>query len=124
METTEEETEERGGCGYTGKHFGAWYVDGICSDGTLWDLDSCDEPGGGLRSGGDIPCPSCCRAEWLEYHREDFEGEGYAARENGEPRQYVHKTLIEEKDGDETLVRGWWESGWDQADKELTQQPV
>ena len=25
----------------------------------LWDLDSCDEPGGALSVGGDIPCPAC-----------------------------------------------------------------
>lgn len=49
------------GCGYTGHDFGAPYPDSTCIDGFLWDLDSCDEPGGGLTHGGDIPCPQCAR---------------------------------------------------------------
>ncbi len=51
--------QEPNGCGYTGYEFGGGYLDSTCIDGYLWDLDSCDEPGGGLRSGGDIPCPQC-----------------------------------------------------------------
>lgn len=46
-------------CGYTGSHFGAYYPDAICIDGYLWDLDSCDEPGGPLFSGGETECPCC-----------------------------------------------------------------
>lgn len=55
-------------CGYTGSHFGAYYPDAICIDGELWDLDSCNEPGGALHSGGDIPCPSCDPKGFIEYH--------------------------------------------------------
>lgn len=47
------------GCGYSGYEFGGGYLDSTCIDGFLWDLDSCDEPGGGLTQGGDIPCPQC-----------------------------------------------------------------
>jgi hypothetical protein len=47
------------GCNYRGSHFGAIYPDAQCSDGFLWDEDSCDEPGGPLLVGGDIPCPKC-----------------------------------------------------------------
>lgn len=46
-------------CDYHGHDFGASYPDACCIDGYLWDLDSCDEPGGGLSVGGDIPCPQC-----------------------------------------------------------------
>lgn len=46
-------------CGYQGCHFGATYPDAICIDGYLWDLDSCDEPGGDLYSGGEVECPCC-----------------------------------------------------------------
>lgn len=53
-------------CTYQGKHFGAHYEDATCIDGYLWDLDSCDEPGGGLHVGGDIPCPACNRAEYVK----------------------------------------------------------
>lgn len=52
------------GCEYRGKHFGAPYIDAQCIDGYLWDEDSCDEPGGALRNGGDIPCPECNAAEY------------------------------------------------------------
>lgn len=52
-------------CGYQGRHFGAWYDDGGCIDGYLWDLDSCDQPGGLLHSGGDIPCPCCNTREYV-----------------------------------------------------------
>lgn len=54
------------GCNYEAPTFGARYPDGTCIDGYMWDLDSCDEPGGGLRHGGDIPCPWCNTAEHIE----------------------------------------------------------
>lgn len=40
------------GCGYSGYEFGASYNDSICLEGYLWDLDSCDIPGGPLYDGG------------------------------------------------------------------------
>ena len=46
-------------CDYHAPFFGATYPDACCIDGYLWDLDSCDEPGGALSVGGDIPCPAC-----------------------------------------------------------------
>lgn len=52
-------------CGEQRKFFGAHYEDGVCIDGYMWDLDSCDEPGGPLYLGGDFPCPNCNRTEWL-----------------------------------------------------------
>lgn len=55
------------GCDYEAPTFGAHYPDGTCIDGYMWDLDSCDEPGGGLRLGGDIPCPYCNTAEYADY---------------------------------------------------------
>lgn len=53
------------GCDYHGKNFGAPYPDARCIDGYLWDEDSCDEPGGPLMRGGDIPCPECNGAEYI-----------------------------------------------------------
>jgi hypothetical protein len=53
-------------CGYQGVHFGAWYADSVCIEGYLWDLDSCDEPGGPLRNGGDTACPACNTAEYVD----------------------------------------------------------
>lgn len=64
-------SDETTSCGYTGRHFGARYPDAWCIDGYLWDLDSCDEPGGPLFEGGDIPCPGCNADEYAEYVRED-----------------------------------------------------
>ncbi|ATA53886.1 hypothetical protein CKY39_12155 [Variovorax boronicumulans] len=57
------------GCNYEAPTFGAHYPDGTCIDGFMWDLDSCDEPGGAMFSGGDIPCPFCntdAHIEWMD----------------------------------------------------------
>lgn len=59
-------------CNYEGSHFGASYPDACCIDGRLWDLDSCDEPGGDLFSGGDIPCPECETEAYLYGDLEDY----------------------------------------------------
>lgn len=59
------------GCDYEGPHFGAPYPDAICGDGYLWDLDSCEEPGGALFRGGDIPCPQCNLDAFVAYHAPD-----------------------------------------------------
>lgn len=64
---TPEEGVARGGCGYRGYEFGAGYLDSMCIEGYLWDADSCDEPGGGLTQGGDIPCPHCNKREWKRW---------------------------------------------------------
>ena len=58
------------GCGYEGRDFGASYLDSTCIDGYLWDWDSCDEPGGPLYSGSDIPCPACNTREYLTSYRD------------------------------------------------------
>ena len=60
-----EECEIGDSCGYQGKHFGAWYDDATCINGYLWDMDSCDEPGGALHSGGDTACPCCNTREYV-----------------------------------------------------------
>ena len=62
------------GCNYEAPTFGAHYPDGTCIDGYMWDLDSCDEPGGGLFHGGDMPCPWCNTVEFLEYSDVRFTG--------------------------------------------------
>ena len=79
-------------CGYQGRHFGARYEDAICIDGYLYDLDSCDEPGGALFSGGDIGCPCCNVKEYLEYH--DFRPSGNARQRRVERRKIVKKIKI------------------------------
>jgi hypothetical protein len=63
------------GCSFEGPAFGAAYPDGTCIDGYLWDLDSCDEPGGALQNGGDMPCPHCnSRAYLLDWVDARFSG--------------------------------------------------
>lgn len=57
-------------CKYQGSHFGAGYEDAQCTDGFLFDLDSCDKPGGPLSSGGEIPCPKCNAKAYEEYCKE------------------------------------------------------
>jgi len=63
------------GCGEQRKFFGAVYEDGVCIDGFMWDLDSCEEPGGLLYSGGDIPCPKCNKEEFDDYYSDEEEDE-------------------------------------------------
>lgn len=60
-------------CDYEGRDFGASYIDSCCIDGYLWDIDSCDEPGGPLFDGGDMPCPKCNTLEYLEQAKEEAE---------------------------------------------------
>lgn len=62
------------GCNYEAPTFGAGYPDGTCYKGFMWDLDSCDEPGGPLMSGGDQPCPHCNTAEFMEWRGITFSG--------------------------------------------------
>ena len=71
------------GCGYTAPHFGAAYDDAICIEGYLWDLDSCDEPGGPLRRGGDTPCPECNPELFVQHARDEVEDQGYVAGFDG-----------------------------------------
>ena len=56
-------------CTYTGHEFGASYPDSVCIDGFLWDADSGDDDG--LTHGGDIPCPRCNTAEYLDGAKEE-----------------------------------------------------
>ncbi|SMH64613.1 protein of unknown function [Acidithiobacillus ferrivorans] len=65
--------QESAACNYEGHDFGATYIDSCCIDGYLWDLDSCDEPGGRLSDGGDMPCPKCNTLEYLEQAKEEAE---------------------------------------------------
>jgi len=74
-------------CGYEGSHFGARYPDATCIDGYLWDLDSCDEPGGQLFSGGDVPCPCCNTREYIE-------GGDHALSGNARQRRAKTRALI------------------------------
>ncbi|MFD1944689.1 hypothetical protein [Paradevosia shaoguanensis] len=67
-------------CGYEGYEFGGGYIDSCCIDGFLWDLDSCDEPGGGLTHGGDFACPRCNTGAFLEQAIEDAESCGVSMR--------------------------------------------
>lgn len=69
------------GCNYEASHFGARYPDATCIDGYLWDLDSCDEPGGELCGGGDIPCPYCNSIEFVRHGRwSEFPGNAHQRR--------------------------------------------
>ena len=63
-ETPPDAETGRAGCGWSGRMFGAPYPDATCIEGMLWDLDSYD--GEGLTSGGEIACPACNGASFLE----------------------------------------------------------
>lgn len=81
------------GCTYEGSHFGAHYPDATCIDGYLWNLDSCDEPGGPLYGGGDIPCPCCNTREYVD-------GGDNALCGNAKQRRQKRRALIRK-------IQGW-----------------
>jgi hypothetical protein len=83
------------GCNYEAPTWGS-YSDGACAKGYLWDLDSCDEPGGPLTHGGDIPCPWCNTAEYVDWEHFGFSG---SARQ----RRTQRRALI-------VRVKAWAES--------------
>lgn len=116
-------------CNYQGHEFGASYLDSVCIDGFLWDVDS-GNPGEPLMNGGDIPCPVCdpvgyaaCRfhdnetgAEWehlttrekglwLVGHLIWLERDGWielpSHAERPTPLEIVHKVLTDIKPRDE-----------------------
>lgn len=64
-------------CEYEGRHFGARYPDATCIDGYLWDLDSCED--GMLYSGGELPCPKCNTASYLESAKGEAESTSYGS---------------------------------------------
>jgi hypothetical protein len=47
--------------------FGAAYPDAMCIDGSLWDLDKCDENGLIYSSGDNPPCPFCNTEAFIDY---------------------------------------------------------
>lgn len=63
-------------CGYEGEHFDRGWADATCLEGYLYDLGSNDGTGA-LRNGGDIPCPSCNTAHYLEFKREQIQDTGH-----------------------------------------------
>jgi len=75
-------------CDYQGIAFGAHYDDAMCHEGYLWDMDSCDEPGGALHHGGDIPCPKCNLAEHGRYLSDDVFVSGNARQRRRATRVY------------------------------------
>jgi hypothetical protein len=107
---------ESTGCGYTGYDFGAVYPDSICIEGYLWDLDSCEVPGGPLFHGGDIACPECNHRQWLFDQREDIENEGWLAFEQGV--EYKNNPLVAAAlryPADRWYIMVWWWDGWKMA---------
>ncbi|RFQ05765.1 hypothetical protein D0O09_03125 [Pseudomonas putida] len=76
-------SDEALGCDYQGRHFGAAYPDAQCVDGFLWDEDSCDEPGGALLHGGDIPCPKCNSAAHATYYGTEEDSASPSAQSAG-----------------------------------------
>ncbi|EWS54327.1 hypothetical protein X551_02868 [Methylibium sp. T29] len=84
------------GCNYEAPTFGARYPDGSCYEGYMWDLDSCDEPGGPLRHGGDQPCPWCNTVEFIEWHGIPMSG-------NAHQRRTVRRRLVKK-------IKAWAEA--------------
>lgn len=106
-------------CGYQGYEFGAHYPDSLCCDGYLWDADSGDEMG--MDSGGDIPCPSCNRSEWLAFYRAEIIECGFEENERKRgPRTVKYGGFPELVRNDKKAMRKvkrWLRRGWYQGRK-------
>ncbi|QQO38315.1 hypothetical protein [Vibrio phage vB_VpaS_VP-RY-9] len=63
------------GCGEQFEFFGAWYPDGVCIDGYMWDLDSGED--GNLTHGGDDPCPLCNTRRYYKDLEDEIGEAGY-----------------------------------------------
>ena len=102
-------------CDYQGYEFGATYIDSVCITGHLWDADSCDEPGGAFRSGGEIPCPECNHVSWLESQREEIEERGGISYMEEKPESVCPfpKRARYSKDGEQ--LKEWWLEGYRDA---------
>lgn len=79
------------GCGYTGRDFGAPYIDSQCFGGRLYDLDNCDEPGTLNEPPVYKSCPGCRHDEWLAGVLESCKEDGWIAAEDGLPREFPRK---------------------------------
>lgn len=77
------------GCHYEAPTFGARYPDGTCIDGFMWDLDSGDYESG-LSSGGDMPCPWCNSAAYVEWLDSRFSGN---ARQRRLARRFMERKV-------------------------------
>lgn len=101
-------------CGYQGYEFGAHYPDSLCCGGYLWDADSGDEMG--MDSGGDIPCPSCNRGEWLAFYRAEIIECGFEENERKRgPRTVKYggfPALVRNDKKAMRKVKRWLRRGW------------
>ena len=106
-------SEKIKGCDYTGHDFGASYPDSTCIDGYLWDLDSCDVPGGPLCIGGDEPCPQCNHEQFLERCCDDAAEAGAIAFHDGKERRFPSsRENLRYPEDFEALEKSWL-NGWD-----------
>lgn len=111
-------------CGYQGYEFGAHYLDSVCIDGKLWDADSgC---GDCLDNGGDIPCPQCCRPEWMEYYRASIievgEEQGYEAEKPKTVKYGGFPDVVRADIDAMRKARRWIKRGWYRGRKERQKQ--
>lgn len=106
-------------CDFHESYFGAQYPDACCIDGFLWDLDSCDVPGGDLTSGGEVPCPQCNHGAWLDRFEDELFSDGYGSAETGQRREYKHRKVRNEQPQDEAKMQTWWLCGYDCAIEEM-----
>ena len=116
--TTARAAQDKPGCDFHEPYFGASYPDACCIEGYLWDLDSCDAPGGTLNRGGDVPCPQCNHDAWLASFQEELFMEGWAAFDAGESKLRKHKAVRWEQPQDAGNLQKWFEEGWNGAAKE------
>lgn len=102
-------------CNYQGHEFGADYPDSTCIDGYLWDADSCDEPGGPLTQGGEIPCPECNHEKWLARFEDELRDEGFTAAMDGETECPFDSDKPLKYESDRPVLAAWWHEGFERG---------
>jgi ribosome modulation factor len=109
------------GCAYQGHEFGAPYLDSLCIEGYLWDADSGDASGDGAgwnyTHGGELPCPHCNHAQWLEKALESLDDEGYDAQSKGVLRDQCPHPQTSRFAHEGMQYQAAWLKGWDEAFK-------
>ncbi|KAA0678093.1 hypothetical protein [Roseomonas genomospecies 6] len=111
------------GCDYAGHEFGASYPDSMCIEGFLWDADS-DDGDGMLTSGGDIPCPQCNHARWLEHIRDEVIEAGYEAAYDGKTADDCPFPAKARFAQDGEIFKAWWLQGHREHAAENASEPA
>jgi len=108
-------------CDYEGREFGAFYLDSVCINGYLWDMDSGganDDGGIYLDIGGDIPCPKCNLKGWVKYLSNEYLNDGYESVVHPLTTKMVKNVMAKIPSNHRRIAIRYWRQGRTEAIKE------